>query len=204
MLNLIFSIIVLLMLVSGFLVIFSKNPIHSILFLVLVFIGATALLILLDVEFIAMLFLIVYVGAITILFLFVVMMLNIKIIELAEKLIRYIPIGGFIGLIFLLEILFIITNNFQHENFAWFENRPSLDNTYVDYFDNIVHYQNVQYLGELLYTKYVYLFILAGLILLVSMVGSIILTLNQQFKNKSQDIYTQTNRKLKDSIYYLN
>ena len=95
-----------LMLLSSIMVIGAKNPIHSVLFLILVFCNATGLLILLEVEFLAMIFLVVYVGAIAVLFLFVVMMLNIKVVELSENLFLYLPIGAFVAMIFLFEILY--------------------------------------------------------------------------------------------------
>jgi NADH-quinone oxidoreductase subunit J len=97
--------------ISGSMVISARNPIHSVLFLVLVFCNAAGLLILLETEFLAMLFLVVYVGAIAVLFLFVVMMLNVRITELNESILRYIPIGGIILLIFLFEILYVINGD---------------------------------------------------------------------------------------------
>jgi NADH-ubiquinone oxidoreductase chain 6 len=99
-------------LISGGMVIRSKNPVHSVLFLILVFCNAAGLLILLNLDFFAMIFLIVYVGAIAVLFLFVVMMLNIKLTEINENILRYLPVGGLIGLIFLFEILLVIDNDF--------------------------------------------------------------------------------------------
>lgn len=99
-------------LVSGIMVIRSRNPVHSVLFLILVFCNAAGLLILLDLDFFAMIFLVVYVGAIAVLFLFVVMMLNIKLTEINENILRYLPIGGVIGLIFLFEILLIVDTEF--------------------------------------------------------------------------------------------
>lgn len=98
-------------LVSGVMVIRSKNPVHSVLFLILVFCNAAGLLILLDLDFFAMIFLVVYVGAIAVLFLFVVMMLNIKLTEINENVLRYLPIGGLIGLIFLFEVLLVVDND---------------------------------------------------------------------------------------------
>ena len=98
-------------LISGVMVICSKNPVHSVLFLILVFCNAAGLLILLDLDFFAMIFLVVYVGAIAVLFLFVVMMLNIKLAEINENVLRYLPIGGLIGLIFLFEVLLVVDND---------------------------------------------------------------------------------------------
>lgn len=98
-------------LVSGVMVIRSKNPVHSVLFLILVFCNAAGLLILLDLDFFAMIFLVVYVGAIAVLFLFVVMMLHIKLTEIHENVLRYLPVGGLIGLIFLVEVLLVVEND---------------------------------------------------------------------------------------------
>nr|YP_008802530.1 NADH dehydrogenase subunit 6 [Monomastix sp. OKE-1]AGZ90183.1 NADH dehydrogenase subunit 6 [Monomastix sp. OKE-1] len=98
-------------LISGVMVITAKNPVHSVLFLILVFCNAAGLLILLNLDFFAMIFLIVYVGAIAVLFLFVVMMLNIKLAEINESILRYLPVGGFIGLLFVFEILLVIDND---------------------------------------------------------------------------------------------
>merc|ERR1712054_138791 len=97
--------------ISGVMVIRSKNPVNSVLFLILVFCNATGLLILVDLDFFAMIFLVVYVGAIAVLFLFVVMMLNIKITEINENILRYLPIGGILGIIFLFEIFLMVDND---------------------------------------------------------------------------------------------
>jgi NADH:ubiquinone oxidoreductase subunit 6 (subunit J) len=199
------TIISFLILVNALMIIFNKNPIHSILFLVIVFVCTTGLLIIVGVEFIAMLFLVVYVGAITVLFLFVVMMLNIKIIELNERFISYIPIGIFIGLIFLLEVLFLISVNLTPLNYSYFEKIDFSSNYFlllVDYF-NILHLTNIEQIANILYTKFVYLFILSGLILLIAMIGSIILTLNERIESKRQDIYIQNNRQITQAIKHL-
>lgn len=117
-------------LASGIMVIRSKNPVHSVLFLILVFCNAAGLLILLDLDFFAMIFLVVYVGAIAVLFLFVVMMLHIKLTEMNENILRYLPVGGIIGIIFLIEVLLVVENDFipllsfHEESFL----------AYVDYF----------------------------------------------------------------------
>ena len=115
-------------LISGIMVIRSKNPVHSVLFLILVFCNAAGLLILLHLDFFAMIFLVVYVGAIAVLFLFVVMMLHIKLTEMNENVLRYLPVGGIIGLIFVFEVLLIIENDliplllFQNESmFSWID-----------------------------------------------------------------------------------
>lgn len=120
-LNLLFYLFSSIALISGVMVITARNPVHSVLFLILVFCNAAGLLILLELDFFAMIFLVVYVGAIAVLFLFVVMMLNIKLSEVNENILRYLPIGGLIGILFLFEILIIVDNDFipvlSFENF---------------------------------------------------------------------------------------
>lgn len=196
------SLLSLLIIINAILIIITKNPIHSILFLVIVFVCTTCLLLFLNVEFIAMFFLVVYVGAITVLFLFVVMMLNIKIIELNERFISYIPVGIFIALILLLEVLFLISINLNPTNYNFNEMIEYIPELYILYSDYLVilSLTNTQEIAELLYSKYVYLILLCGLILLIAMIGAIILTLNQQFKNKRQNFYIQTNREIKSAI----
>ena len=98
-------------LISGMMVIQSRNPVYSVLFLILVFFNVAGLLILLGLDFFALIFLVVYVGAIAVLFLFVVMMLNIKLAEIDEKRLRYLPIGGFLGILFLSEVFLIVDND---------------------------------------------------------------------------------------------
>jgi NADH:ubiquinone oxidoreductase subunit 6 (subunit J) len=209
--NFFLSILSLIILINAIMIIISKNPIHSILFLVLVFVSTTGLLILLGVEFIAMLFLVVYVGAITVLFLFVIMMLNVKIIELNERFIQYLPIGLFIGLIFLLEVLFLLNNNLISPNINLTEvyinniTTTLLNNYFIqsnDYFQ-VISLTNIEQIGNFLFNEYAYLFFLGGVILFLAMIGAIILTLNQKLKNKKQDYYTQTNRLLHESIRHL-
>lgn len=184
------------MLFSAILVIGSKNPVHSVLFLILVFCNAAGLLILLEVEFLAMIFLIVYVGAIAVLFLFVVMMLNIKLIELNENLILYLPIGAILAIIFLFEIFIIIDTDLIplfSLNFA-----DTLN--YIKWTSEITYTTNVARLGTLIYTHYFFLFIIASLILFVAMVGAIMLTLYKNTNLKRQVIYKQISRDFNKAI----
>lgn len=198
--NIFLSILSILIILTATMIILAKNPVHSILFLVIVFVCTTGLLILLGAEFVGMLFLVVYVGAITVLFLFVVMMLNIKIIELNERFVRYLPIGAFLGVIFLLEIIFLIDKNFITHNLDPNENYFLITN---DFLSNISSLVNIEQIGLVLYTKFVYLFLLSGMILLIAMLGAIVLTLNQKLKNKRQDYYSQTNKSINNSIRFL-
>lgn len=185
--------------VSALALILANNPVHSILFLILVFCNISFILILLNVEFIAVIFLIVYVGAISVLFLFVVMMLNLKLVTLQETFWRYIIVGFFISLFFLFELFFIFKNT--NNNFFLFFNFQ-----YFYYFfekDWILLFNtptNIEILGMYLYTYGLYPLILIGLILLVAIIGSIVLTLNQNINIKRQHIYKQLEHDIKKSI----
>lgn len=191
---LLFSFFAALALISGIMVIASRNPIHSILSLIMVFLNAAGLLILLEVEYLAMVFLVVYVGAIAVLFLFVVMMLNIKLLELNENLLRYLPVGAFVAIIFLLEVFLIVENELTPLQ----ERTPPAQK--VDWASNMESLTNIQTLGELLYTHYFYLFLLGSLVLLVSMIGAIVLTLNHGRQVKRQQIHQQVARDLERTI----
>lgn len=212
--NLMFLIITFLITICAILVIASKNPIHSILFLVLIFVLTTILFLTLNIDFIAMLFLVLYVGAIVVLFLFVVMMLNVRILELNERIISYLPIALTIVFIFFLLLLSIISNNFlgdsSNNNNSIFEllfNNTSneLEGKQISFsnFQNLTTYSNLSLIAALLYSDYVYIFLLAGMALLVAMLGSIVLTLNSSNKSKRQDYYLQTNQTIIKSIRHL-
>jgi NADH-ubiquinone oxidoreductase chain 6 len=175
--------------ISSFFVIISRNPVHSILSLILVFFNSAALLILLGAEFLAMLFVIVYVGAVAVLFLFVIMMLNIKIAEIHENVLRYLPVGGIIGLIFLLEIFLIVDNDYIplfEPSYA-----PTNNLTYTAYAGKIQSWTNIESVGNLLYTTYFILFLVSSLILLVAMIGAIVLTMHKTAQVKRQDVFQQ-------------
>ena len=209
--NLLFISITLLITICAILVIISKNPIHSILFLVLIFTITTILFLTLNIDFIAMLFLVLYVGAIVVLFLFVVMMLNVRILELNERIISYIPLAIIIVLIFFSLILSIVMNNFLNSNDDTFNELLSKDvptiindkEVFYSSFLNLNNYTNLDLIAALLYSDYVYLFLLAGMALLVAMLGSIVLTLNSSNKSKSQDYYFQTNKDIVKAIRHL-
>lgn len=174
---------------AGWSVISSTNPVHSVLSLVLAFLNLSLLLLLLGIEFLPILFLIVYVGAIAILFLFVIMMLNIKLVEILDNTTRYVPIGIFIGIIFLWEIYLIfnkeilslsISNNNQIFLFSW---------------------SNIKHLAEVLYTNYFLYFITGSFILLVAMFGAILLTITHEENIKRQDLFAQIATEYDKTIY---
>lgn len=186
-----------LLLVCSTMVIRSRNPVYSVLYLVLVFVNAAGLLLLLGLDFFAMIFLVVYVGAIAVLFLFVVMMLNIKVAEISENTLRYLPVGGLIGVVFLLEVLVVVDQDMV----------PALSTTdyspYVDWVNwssLVEHTSNIESIGMLMYTYYFYYFLIASLILLVAMVGAIMLTLHKHRAVKRQDPSVQNAREFSKTV----
>lgn len=191
---LLFLFLGLLMIYGSLMVISAQNPIHSVLYLILVFFASSAFFISLGVEFLGIIFMIVYVGAIAILFLFVVMMLNIKLIEFNENLLRYLPLGGIIGIIFLIELFLILDENYT------FLIEPVNNYYYTAWINHFYNFTNIELLGLVLYTKYFYLFLMAGLILLVAMIGAIVLTLYFQLNLKRQNVFKQTSRHFSRAI----
>ena len=187
--------------ISSIMVITARNPIHSVLFLVLVFFNVAGLLILVDIEFLAIMFLIIYVGAIGILFLFVVMMLNVKVTELNDSFIRYLPIGAIIGFIFLFEVFLVIDNDLvpiiQLSAIEELVDPYSLK-VWASNVDNVT---NIVSLGQVIYTYHYYNFLVASLILLVAMIGAIVLTLHKRSVTVRQKIYDQVARDLKKAIF---
>ncbi len=168
---------------SAFMVISARNPVHSVLFLILAFFNAAGLFVLMGAEFLAMLLVVVYVGAVAVLFLFVVMMLDVDFTELREGFLQYLPIGSVIGLMLLAELLMVLG--------GWAIDPGLVGKGAVPY---AAGSGNVQAIGEVLYTKYVYFFQGAGLVLLVAMIGAIVLTLRHKPFVKRQDISEQVAR----------
>ncbi|GAB4574260.1 MAG: NADH-quinone oxidoreductase subunit J [Rhodothalassiaceae bacterium] len=174
---------------SAFMVIAARNPVHSVLFLILAFFNSAALFLLLGAEFLAMILLIVYVGAVAVLFLFVVMMLDINFVRLREGFLDYLPVGALIGLVLLVELVFVL---------AGWNLAPSM--TMAPALPPMPEVTNTEALGALLYTRYVYVFQAAGLILLIAMIGAIVLTLRKRPGVKKQNIGRQVRRTAKDAI----
>jgi NADH-quinone oxidoreductase subunit J len=172
------------------LVISSKNPVHSVLWLILAFFSAAGLFVLLGAEFLAMLLIIVYVGAVAVLFLFVVMMLNINYEELREGAFNYLPIGGLIGLILLVELVFM--------SISW-QFGADVSVNAAQPIAAISEVQNTKALGRVIYTDYVFIFQSAGLILLVAMIGAIVLTHRTRAGVKRQNIAQQNARRPEDA-----
>ena len=170
---------------AAFMVISARNPVHSVLYLILVFFNAAALFLLLGAEFLAMILLIVYVGAVAVLFLFVVMMLDIGGTRLREGALQHMPIGATIGMVLLIEILFVVS-------IAQFGGEPATPVAGAA--------TNTEAIGAVLYTKYFYAFQAAGMVLLVAMIGAIVLTLRQREGVKRQNISDQVRRTPAESI----
>jgi NADH-quinone oxidoreductase subunit J len=168
---------------SAFMVIAVKNPVHAVLFLILAFFNAAGLFVLLGAEFLAMILVVVYVGAVMVLFLFVVMMLDVDFAELRAGFLKYLPVGATVGILLLVELIFILG--------AWATapqitaQAPSPPSSQIS---------NTAALGQILYTRYVYLFEAAGLILLVAMIGAIVLTLHHKEGVKRQSVARQVAR----------
>ncbi|VAV98725.1 NADH-ubiquinone oxidoreductase chain J [hydrothermal vent metagenome] len=175
---------------SGIMVISSRNPVHSVLYLILAFFNSAGLFVLLGAEFVAMILVIVYVGAVAVLFMFVVMMLDIDYSELRRGFQKYLPIGALIGIVLLAELVLV--------GMGWSLQGPVITDpaTAIPALDQMT---NTEALGSLIYTKYIFLFQMAGLILLVAMIGAIVLTHRKRPGVKKQNINEQVMRRRGDA-----
>ena len=176
---------------SAAMVIFSRNPVHSVLFLILAFVNAAGLFVLIGAEFIALILIIVYVGAVAVLFLFVVMMLDVDFAELRQGFLNYLPIGGMIGLVLFVELATVL---------AGWAIGPDVGKAITAPIPAADQISNTQALGLVLYTRYVYFFQAAGVILLVAMIGAIVLTLQHKPNVKRQSIAAQVARNKASAI----
>ena len=174
---------------SAFMVIAAKNPVHSVLYLILAFVNAAGLFVLMGAEFLAMILIVVYVGAVAVLFLFVVMMLDVDFAELRQGVLQYLPIGIIVGVIFMCELIAVVG--------AWVIG-PNLPQAIAAPIPGNI--TNTEALGRVLYTQYVYYFQAAGLVLLVAMVGAIVLTLRHKPNVKRQNIADQVGRTKETAI----
>jgi NADH-quinone oxidoreductase subunit J len=168
---------------SAVMVIVSRNPVHSVLFLILAFVNAAGLFVLMGAEFLAMILVVVYVGAVAVLFLFVIMMLDVDFAELREGFLEYLPIGLVIGAVFLAELLLV--------GGGWVINAGTAKSITAAIPNNV---SNTEALGLVLYTRYIHYFQIAGMVLLVAMIGAIVLTLRHKGSVKRQDINVQNAR----------
>ncbi len=170
---------------SAFMVIAAKNPVHSVLFLILAFVNAAGLFVLMGAEFLAMILVVVYVGAVAVLFLFVVMMLDVDFAELRQGFLQYLPIGAVVGIVFLIELFMVVG--------AW-AIAPNVSQAIASPIPPIASTSNTEALGYVLYTRYVYFFQAAGVVLLVAMIGAIVLTLRHKPSVKRQNVAAQVAR----------
>ncbi|MEC7671346.1 MAG: NADH-quinone oxidoreductase subunit J [Pseudomonadota bacterium] len=187
--NLLFYLFSFIMIASAFMVILSRNPVHSVLFLILCFFNSAGIFLILGAEFLAFILVIVYVGAVAVLFLFVVMMLDVEFKSISSTVISYLPIGMTIGVIVLAELMLVL--------FTWKRDYSVTDNLSIT---TDKQYSNTEIIGLVLYTDNILFFQLAGLILLASMIGAIVLTVNHRPSAKRQDINKQVERDAESSI----
>jgi NADH-quinone oxidoreductase subunit J len=170
---------------SALMVIASRNPVHSVLFLILAFVNAAGLFILLGAEFLALILVIVYVGAVLVLFLFVVMMLDVDFTRLRQGFLQYLPVGALVGIIMLVELVLVLV--------SW-ATAPEAQQAIAAPMPPLAKMLNTEALGHILYTRYVYFFQAAGIILLVAMIGAIVLTLHHKPRVRRQNIAEQNAR----------
>jgi NADH-quinone oxidoreductase subunit J len=170
---------------AAFMVIAARNPVHSVLYLILAFVNAAGLFVIMGAEFLAMILIVVYVGAVAVLFLFVVMMLDVDFAELRQGFLNYLPVGALVGIVFLVELLLLVG--------AW-AIAPGAPQAITAPIPPADVYTNTEALGLVLYTHYVYFFQVAGLVLLVAMIGAIVLTLRHKPGVKRQSIAEQVAR----------
>lgn len=170
---------------SAFMVIAARNPVHSVLFLILTFFNAAGLFMLTGAEFLAMILVVVYVGAVAVLFLFVVMMLDVDFAELKKGALEYAPIGALVGIVLAAELIIVLGGS----AFA-----PKLGATAAQPIPDLAKRSNTAALGDVLYTDYVLYFQIAGLVLLVAMIGAIVLTLRHKPGVKRQNVSVQVAR----------
>ena len=195
--NLLFYFFSNILLISALMIIIVQNTIYSVLFLVLSFVASASILFLFECEFVSLMFITIYVGAIAVLFLFVVMMLDIKTIYFTKDSLKYFPFGSFVGLVFLVEILLVISKNFKVNPYG----SGFLSNFYVNWFDKIDSFIDLAAIGQILYTHYVLQFLIAGIILMLAVVGSVVLTINTATKSaKHQVIFKQLSRNYKNVL----
>ena len=187
--SLLFYLFSFIMIASAFMVILSRNPVHSVLFLILCFFNSAGIFLILGAEFLAFILVIVYVGAVAVLFLFVVMMLDVEFKSISSTVISYLPIGLTIGVIILAELMLVL--------FTWKRDYSVTDNLSLN---TDTQYSNTEIIGLVLYTDNILFFQLAGLILLASMIGAIVLTVNHRPSAKRQDINKQVERDAESSI----
>ncbi|MEC5289884.1 NADH-quinone oxidoreductase subunit J [Aurantimonas sp. C2-6-R+9] len=170
---------------AALMVVFSKNPVHSVLFLITTFVSAAGLFLLTGAEFLALILVVVYVGAVAVLFLFVVMMLDVDFAKLKRGALQYAPFGAIVGIVLLAELIIAVTGNYYEPQLSVATAMPT---------PPLTEMSNIEALGAVLYTRYILFFQLAGLILFVAMIGAIVLTLRHKEGIRRQSIPAQVAR----------
>ena len=186
-----FYFFVAILIASAVMVIAARNPVHSVLFLILAFVNAAGLFVIAGAEFLAMILIVVYVGAVAVLFLFVVMMLDVDFTQLRRGFLNYLPVGALVGIVFLVELLLVV---------ATWAIGPGVPRAITAPIPPLDAVSNTEALGLVLYTRYIYYFQAAGLVLLVAMIGAIVLTLRHKPNVRRQNIAEQNARTVKTAI----
>ncbi|MEM8855941.1 MAG: NADH-quinone oxidoreductase subunit J, partial [Pseudomonadota bacterium] len=176
---------------SALMVISSRNPVHSVLFLILAFLNGAGIFMLTGAEFLALILIVVYVGAVLVLFLFVVMMLDVDFVALRQGFMQYLPVGALVGIVLLVELILVL---------GAYTIAPSLVGEAALPIPPQGEMTNTEALGMVIYTKYAFFFQLSGLILLVAMVGAIVLTLRHNEKAKRQNVAAQVGRRPEEAV----
>lgn len=196
-------------LVSSSVVITATNPVHSVFALIFVFVNVASVLLVLRVEFISLLFLVVYVGAVAVLFLFVIMMLNVKLNEVSDNSVSYLPLGLVLGILFLLEVSLILTGDLLPFSGEFLYRSSIAQSLFSGASFSHLHLEsimsvpnNIQLIGCIVYTDLFFPFILAGLLLLLAMVGAIVLSLMKTSSALKQDIFKQVSSVPSEAIRY--
>ena len=185
------------MILSSLAVILVKNAVYSVLFLILSFVSASVLLFLLECEFISLIFITIYVGAIAVLFLFVVMMLDIKTLQFNKDSFKYFPFASLLGVMFLVEVSFALSNVFISNSYTV----SPFDNFYVNWYDKLDSFTEIVSVGQVVYTQYVLQFLIAGNVLLLATIAAVVLTISvNKNTNKNQLIYKQLSRNYKNVL----
>jgi NADH-quinone oxidoreductase subunit J len=186
--SIVFYVLAIVLVFSALMVVSARNPVHSVLFLILAFFNAAGLFLLIGAEYLAMTLIIVYVGAVAVLFLFVVMMLNVNFAELRQGFLKYLPVGAAVAAIFFAELMMVIISSLK--------TMPVVAKAKA----SVIAISNTQAIGNILYTDYFYPFQISGLILLVSMIGAIVLTHRARPGVRRQKIANQVARKRSDAV----
>ncbi|ORE95847.1 NADH-quinone oxidoreductase subunit J [Acuticoccus yangtzensis] len=189
--SLFFYLFAVVLLASALMVISSRNPVHSVLFLILAFLNGAGIFMLTGAEFLALILIVVYVGAVLVLFLFVVMMLDVDFAQLRQGFMQYLPVGALVGIVLLVELILVL---------GAYTLAPAVAEHVVVPIPPPSEVSNTEALGLVLYTRYAFYFQVCGLILLVAMVGAIVLTLRHQANAKRQNVAAQVNRSVEDSV----